>query len=71
MSAPLTRRELDVGRCEMPGCTEAHGPLNLNGRCHPRVGLSVVYEAGVLTARCAACGLLVARIAVAEGSHVS
>lgn len=63
----LTRRELDAGRCQTPGCCEDHGPLYLNPRCHPGGGVDVSYVNGELFIMCKPCGKLVTSVEVAEG----
>jgi hypothetical protein len=54
----LTRKELDQEGCHAPGCTQdhGHGPLFLNGRCHPGKSQLVYYFAsGIFVIRCKAC----------------
>lgn len=65
----LTRKELDVAQCAMPGCTDTHGDLWLHPRCHKNVGTRVRYlsATGELDFACRKCGEHVARILVAPG----
>jgi hypothetical protein len=62
----LTREDLDRRTCDVPGCTETHGPLWLHGSCHPNGTLSANYHKGVLTLICAVCGTVVTRMKVAS-----
>jgi hypothetical protein len=71
MDDVLTRQDLDRQTCQWPDCDHtAHEGLFLHGTCHPHAPLTVEYQAGVLTFRCARCTQFVTRIAVAAGvSH--
>lgn len=64
----LTCLDLDEHRCENPDCTAQghHGPIVLLPRCHPRAGLQVTYQLGVLEVCCNRCKAPAAMIAVAK-----
>jgi len=67
MPRPLVRRDLDAGRCDVPGCTHESHPagLALHAMCHPAAPLQVWYADGLLTVKCNSCKADVCQIAVA------
>lgn len=71
----ITRTELDVARCETPGCDHTgHSPeLYIHSICHPNSPVELSYDrtTGELTVNCAKCGGMVAEIAVAEEDATS
>ena len=70
MPAPLTRRELDVHRCDNPRCNhQDHDILYLYSTCHPRAGLKAEYHrrAGSLVMRCGSCDDVVTVVQVSWG----
>lgn len=63
----LTRRDLDVASCQVPGCKhEDHEGLFLHARCHPSAGTRVEYRDGELAIRCRTCETLVCKVRVAS-----
>lgn len=66
----LTRAVLDTQQCANPGCDHtSHEGLVLSGRCHVGAPTVAVYQHGVLSVSCYACGAPVVNIAVAAGPH--
>ena len=64
----MTRKELDAGMCQSPGCNHrGHAtPLYFSGRCHPRGPQEVWYDNGELHVQCMVCKKQVAVVAVAD-----
>lgn len=69
MRKPLTRVELDAGRCmiehEHGEVCGASGPLFITQACHPGTGVDAEYEDGVIEFVCHACKLLIVQVRVA------
>lgn len=70
MPPPMTRVELNEGRCMVSGCKEPHRHDDIvffHARCHPKEGMRVAYvfSEGVLDIRCI-CGQPVVRILAAK-----
>jgi hypothetical protein len=40
----LTRQSLSEMRCSKPGCTECDDSLVFSRKCHPKKGVTVIYE---------------------------
>jgi hypothetical protein len=68
---PMTRAELDRGRCLAPGCKNAdhaHEELYMGGRCHPNGGTAAFYrfQSGTVLLVCAVCGMRVVELLIAK-----
>jgi hypothetical protein len=61
----LTQEQMAQEKCESPGCTASH-ELYITQRCHPKAGLVVCYDRGVLHMTCAQCKTMVSKFLVAE-----
>ncbi len=72
MSAILTSHELDAlfsKGCQIPGCKhENHHPdgLFFNSRCHPKMGVSMLYKNRRIRLQCRECGKYICDVAVAD-----
>ena len=67
----LTRKELDVTRCDVPGCTDCSHLIYLQAICHPKAALGVAYDKdkGCMVVLCHQCRSLVALVEVAAGKQ--
>jgi hypothetical protein len=65
----LTRVDLDVMRCQNPGCECGGTVLHLSGRCHPAKPVTATYntQTGIVTVLCAKCAKTVTSFVVSTG----
>lgn len=72
MPKPLTRVQLDKGRCmvehEHGETCGGGGPLYMHSACHTGAGVEAFYEGGVMHFTCRDCGAVVVDVLVAKGS---
>lgn len=52
--------------CALVRCSGEDRRLQMTGQCHPGSPVIAVYQSGVLTLSCAACGLGVVALAIGE-----
>jgi hypothetical protein len=69
----LTQIDLDAAGCDNPRCTHDHSKIYLIPSCHPRAGISALYDkpSGTLEFECRRCRAPVAVVAVAHGAKPS
>lgn len=68
---PMYREDFRAITCSTPGCDCNAGDSEMAFRpeCHPNSAIRVSYHKGVMSLRCAVCGILVQTLWVAERTH--